>query len=601
MQKQDREIIDELIKMVRWKEIQRPLIVYSLLVLIALPIEVVIVPYWIMKKINRISNKSFKKEEVVQTIALFFGAILFIKVFSYFRHRIGDRLQYKIYTDIKEQIMQDIMDYYKSSQKELPIGRLMAHMDNVPYVMEQIIYKSITFLLPEFVCVLAVMGFFFFVDPVLGCIGIVFLVTMMWVILKRVRGPRETAKTETAFRADHNQGTLNILDNMLYILIADSFDYEKKRFHAQNKKHLKHLNNFESANSSYHKTLNTTILFFFGVILLRLGQLIFKHKGTSGSGKNITKYVSVFVILLFLLDKIFDVKLMAAEVAILMNKSRVFLEEMEKWKKEEEAATRKERNTRSSTRSLSQVAPSQETQLREEILTEVSSVIAQPKIQLRHLSHKYPKTAQPVLTDINLDIPRNHITALKGPSGQGKTTLAKIILGLIPLQEGSITIDDHDVSRDRKARQDKIGFIPQHVKLFDGTLLDNIRYSCEEEKTLESIQDWIRTQGIEPILKRHKHDDNYLMRNVGIGGSELSGGQRQLVIILRSFLSNHCRAKPKDIFILDEPTSALDPHTKSQVMHLLRELSRTTTILIITHDPDVARQCDKVVHIYKKK
>ena len=98
-------------------------------------------------------------------------------------------------------------------------------------------------------------------------------------------------------------------------------------------------------------------------------------------------------------------------------------------------------------------------------------------------------------------------------------------------------------------------------------------------------------KGVRHILMKNSEDTDYLERSVGVGGSELSGGQKQIIIILRTFLANKCSKTKKTIFILDEPTSALDPKTTNIIIELLREFSKVYTIIIITHDKNVAKKC----------
>ena len=162
---------------------------------------------------------------------------------------------------------------------------------------------------------------------------------------------------------------------------------------------------------------------------------------------------------------------------------------------------------------------------------------------------------------------------------------------MINPDQGEIYLNGIPCSQANTWRQTQIGYIPQNVKLFESSILDNIRYTCRD-LTRDYIDRWIQSAGLDSILKRDPNDMDYLDRPVGISGSELSGGQKQLIIILRTFIANSCLDNKKTIFILDEPTSALDPRTTQHILQFLRKMSHQYTILVITHDERLADQCE---------
>jgi ATP-binding cassette subfamily C protein len=181
---------------------------------------------------------------------------------------------------------------------------------------------------------------------------------------------------------------------------------------------------------------------------------------------------------------------------------------------------------------------------------------------------------QPVLHQVNLEIPMGAITVLTGPSGAGKTTITDLILGLYEPDHGEVLIDGAPlVDLNRRAWRRMIGYVPQELILFHDTIYANIALGDPEitetdvEAALEMAGacDFVSalSQGMESV--------------VGEKGAKLSGGQRQRIALARALV-----IKPK-LLILDEVTSALDPDTEMDLCRRLKLLGQHMGILAITH------------------
>lgn len=194
------------------------------------------------------------------------------------------------------------------------------------------------------------------------------------------------------------------------------------------------------------------------------------------------------------------------------------------------------------------------------------------------------------LQDIDLQIEQGDVVAIVGASGSGKSTLLNLIGGLDRPTSGFIEIDgmmlsgvpDNELT---KIRRDKIGFIFQFFNLLPTlTALENVSIPLH-------LRGWSRKQAADrakELLHLVKLDDrsDHLPE-------ELSGGQRQRVAIARA-LSIY-----PPILLADEPTGNLDTHTTIEILHLIRELQQqlNSTIVMVTHDPDVAASCSRMVTI----
>lgn len=213
-------------------------------------------------------------------------------------------------------------------------------------------------------------------------------------------------------------------------------------------------------------------------------------------------------------------------------------------------------------------------------------------IRLEHVNKYYGQGATRfhVLHDINLQVAAGELMAIIGESGSGKSTLINIIGFLDDDFEGNYFYNDqaiHDYTRAdfAKLRNQHVEFVFQNFKLIrDISIAENV---------------------ILPLLyagvgrRQAKKTAARVLSRVGLGGyddklpTELSGGQQQWVSIARAIIAN------PDFLIADEPTGALDTKTSQEIMNLFKQLNQAqhTTIIMVTHDPRVAEQCERVVKI----
>lgn len=211
-------------------------------------------------------------------------------------------------------------------------------------------------------------------------------------------------------------------------------------------------------------------------------------------------------------------------------------------------------------------------------------------IHIRDVSFYYPERAESrVLDEVTIDIPKNTSVAFIGPTGAGKTTLADIILGLLPPVSGQVLCDDRDVRDDLRSWHESIGYIPQDIYLVDGTVRENVAFGLRPDE--------VSDDDIMEALKQAQAADfvsslpDGLASRVGPDGVQLSGGQRQRIGIARALLR-----KP-EILVLDEATSALDNDTESAVMEAINAFSGKKTLIIIAHRLSTIEGCDRVYDI----
>jgi len=214
------------------------------------------------------------------------------------------------------------------------------------------------------------------------------------------------------------------------------------------------------------------------------------------------------------------------------------------------------------------------------------TIIFQNQIELKSLNFSYSRSSKSTLNNINLCINKGDKVSFVGESGAGKSTVVDLILGLLNPSSGLIKVDNKTLlSGQYKSWRKKIGYIPQNIYLFDGSVSDNIvmNRNYDEEKLISVLE---KTKLYDVFVNKEG-----LETKVGENGSSLSGGQKQRVAIARALYGD------PEILVLDEATSALDKETEEQIIKEIFEISKSKTLIAITHRIETLKSCNKVFEI----
>jgi ATP-binding cassette subfamily C exporter for protease/lipase len=207
-------------------------------------------------------------------------------------------------------------------------------------------------------------------------------------------------------------------------------------------------------------------------------------------------------------------------------------------------------------------------------------------IQVINVTASAAKRPEPILRGLSLEIPAGMALGVRGPSGSGKSTLARVLLGIWPNMQGEVFFDDVPVrALDRATLGANLGYLPQDVELFEGTIAENVARFGKVEPGL--VIDACRQAGLhETILRFSKGYDT----QIGEGGGFLSGGQRQRVGLARAIYGN-----PR-LVVLDEPNSSLDDAgDRALLQAVLAMKERGTTLVLVSHRPQIMAAMDKIL------
>jgi ATP-binding cassette subfamily B protein len=208
-------------------------------------------------------------------------------------------------------------------------------------------------------------------------------------------------------------------------------------------------------------------------------------------------------------------------------------------------------------------------------------------IQLKDVSFRYTADGKDVIRDVNLTVPIGARIALVGRTGSGKTTLAHLLLGLFHPTKGSLCLDGVEVAaQELPAWQANCAFVPQNIRLVDGSIRDNVAFGCDPD-TIDDDRVWSALEAAQ--FDEYVAGMTYgLYTMIGENGIKLSGGQRQRLSLARAFF------RGAKVLVLDEATSALDNKTEHDVMQALDIVGRRCTTIVIAHRLSTVKKCDLI-------
>ncbi|GAA0639672.1 type I secretion system permease/ATPase [Halomonas beimenensis] len=218
----------------------------------------------------------------------------------------------------------------------------------------------------------------------------------------------------------------------------------------------------------------------------------------------------------------------------------------------------------------------------------VSRPVVEGALEAKRVSLRYPDEEREALRDLSLSIRPGEKVALLGRVGSGKSTLNKLLLGLYQPTAGALTLDGVDIRQfDPHELRRHIGYVPQDVALFFGSLRENIvvgggSQGVDDEALLKACE----ISGLAPLVNSHPQGIDL---PVGEHGQRLSGGQRQAVAIARAVVSD------PQVLLMDEPTSAMDHASEEAFKKRLGEYAQAKTLVIVTHRTSLLALVERIV------
>ena len=214
------------------------------------------------------------------------------------------------------------------------------------------------------------------------------------------------------------------------------------------------------------------------------------------------------------------------------------------------------------------------------------------EFEIKNIFFSYSNSKN-VIEGLSLKIKtENDFIGIYGDSGSGKTTLVDILIGLLKPTKGHYELDGNII--DNNLLKNFFGYIPQNTFLFDDTIRNNILITNRFPENLigEKFKEILKITQLNELVETLPDKENTL---IGENGSRISGGQKQRISIARALMSD-----PK-VLIFDEATSGLDKNTEDKIFENLKIISKTNSIIVISHNPNLRRYCNTIYELSEKK
>jgi ATP-binding cassette subfamily B protein len=208
-------------------------------------------------------------------------------------------------------------------------------------------------------------------------------------------------------------------------------------------------------------------------------------------------------------------------------------------------------------------------------------------LEFEHVTFLHLTATTPALVDIDFRVQRGETIAFVGPSGAGKTTLVKLLVGLYAPKSGRILYNGVESTQvDLDVFRERIGLVTQDTQLFSGTIRENLLFVRPSATDAECL-DVLRRAAAESLLRRA---DKGLDTVIGEGGMKISGGEKQRLSIARALL------RRPHLLVFDEATSALDSLTEEEISRTMREISATSSVIniVIAHRLSTVMHADRI-------
>ena len=515
---------------------------------------------------NLITNLKGKKFNIVQkTFIMLIIAWFVIQIINTASSFIMYSLMPKFKQTVRKYLITKIMDSYKTNYQELKIGDIITKIIKTPYILEDIFYMFKDFVIKNIIIIISIFAYLFFYNYKLGLVFGGFMVLLLLLTLHYFAQCKNTIKnTETLFDLTHEE-IEDTFSNLLSIYTARKYDAEKKRITKIDNKLFKNVQGLNKCRNKY-RIIYSMVFLVIIIYLNYLGYKLYRKKELS-----LDTFVSVFIINYSLLGTFMS---LFHEINGYMHTSV---------------------NVNLIIDYLNNGIPKKELKNNNKDIIPTDKIKSGLNIKFKDVSFRYSKDLPYILDKINFEIKPNENIIIKGSIGSGKSTLSKLILKLLTNYEGLITINGvSNKNMDIEDLREKIIYIPQHPNLFNRSLKENLLYGINDKYTIDDILNKLTEVGLNDVKTKFQ---KMLDANVGKLGDKLSGGQRQVVWILRSIFSE------SKMVILDEPTSSLDEESKLKIMKLIELLSNNRNLIVITHDRDIIEYNlhDRVVVFNKGK
>lgn len=530
---------------------------------LAFPMEKILVPHLFGNILTNITdNKPINvlKWSVIRLMTVW----VLIQCLFVLSYKLDSYLVPRLQTYIRNILLDKFIDGNDENFEELEIGNIITKIIKLPTSIKDLFYLFKIELTSDIVVILGSLVYFAYIHPILGIKYLIDIAIFVYLSNSMYMNCiKKSMSKERIFDKMHDD-IQDVLQNLSSIYTNNKSDQEKSFLNKKQKGYEKEYANDMGCVFRYRIMYSFLFMFVF-LGMGTLSYILFQNK-------EITRNVLISLLIVILsvsgkfLNFIWKIKEIMSSLGVLYEINRFT-------KNIDNKETRK------------QLINNADIPYRYDNLEHYDIDINNLKYIVNVNNKK-----QIILNNISLYIPENQTVLILGPVGSGKSSLMKILIGLKTQTSGDIYIggSNYDNISNSVIRDKYITYVPQNSTLFNRTLWDNIMYGVNSDYDQNDVIKILDDMELHDISKFVSENIN---KNVGKQGDKISGGQRQIVCLLRAIL------KQTPIVILDEPTSSLDSNTKQQVLRMIEYISKQKTLIIVTHDNDLMPYANRVIYM----
>jgi ABC-type multidrug transport system fused ATPase/permease subunit len=524
---------------------------YYFLILLFQPVRDIGLPHFVGKLYSAAKGEG---GSVSMNLGLIVGLIVVIQIVGILGDYVEVQMHPLIYKNVRELLMKAIFKDKETNFSEVDVGTILTKIVKLPGVIHHHIDLIRDKMIPLAMTMLAAIGYFFWVDWRLG-VAILGLVTALGLSLVYTYNTCSPISMQSDEKFNLVMSHVNdVLKNMTTVM---KFSKLQEEFDRMDTVH-------QGFAELSEKTFSCTLMSKYVTIPCLMAFLVFV--GYFGYSQNkaglMTQgtFVSVLLILFVVVKETFSVleswKYIMFRTGVIEHGLKLF---------EQCKIPRKPYSGQAKAKGIS--------------------------VQSVDFAYVSADMQRPVFKDFNITFKTGEKTVIVGGIGSGKSTLVSLLLKYQTPQAGEIFLDGVPYSTlDTTELRHRICFIPQSPILLNRSVYENIVYGLKPEPSKAEVAALMNKVNLQDFLAGLP---NGLDTSVGLHGSKLSGGQRQIVWVLKSLLTN------PELVVLDEPTASVDETTKEIVHRLLTETMASKTVIMITHDPYLLDFADRIVTFEK--
>jgi ABC-type multidrug transport system fused ATPase/permease subunit len=541
------------IKKITWDffKQKKSYVIYYLFLILSYPLKDVACSKYYGELLELVINRKDLTGTVIKTLSLLVTSMIGMSTLTKLDSKTIPQFRSHLYREISKYIF----EIHKEDYTNIKIGELVSKLSKIPYLILELFYQIRSSYLPTVYLLFFCTLYFFSFNSALGILvlGVVFSYFIITLSLKRSCMP-SCVSAETSGDST-NENLQDILENILSVYSSNSIEDEIKAMDAKNNNLQENMSNCLNCASKYKSYFSTMYIASFSLLCGFIYSLYKAEKIT------LAQTTTALVISVHLLSNIdWCVQYMADTISYIGSIIDIqnYIDGLNE---------RYENNTYHINK------------LNRNLYTGELDTI-KGKVTFKDIHLCFGQNC--ILRNFNYTIEPKEKIAIVGNIGSGKSSLLKMILKLTYPTKGQILIDDKNLPYDKT--RNYVSYIGQSPILFNRTLYDNIVYGTN--KTRDDVVSLMKTYGLERVFGNRTLDDN-----VGKGGNLLSGGQKQIVIILRSVL------RDTPVVLLDEPTTALDNKNKELILDTIFKIFEDKTMIMVTHDQEAMKRFNHFIKL----